>query len=274
MPSEIYNPFENTPDGLRLLAFGDIVGPAGLRGLETVLPTVCSLCNPHLVIANGENANGFGMLRTSARRLKKAGVHVITGGNHTFRPAEALELLQNEPHVLRPANLAPSAAPGSGVDEISTAMGTVGIVNLAGQVFMDPANNPFVALDEALQQFREHNVRMVVVDFHAEATAEKIALALHADGRASLVFGTHTHVPTADERILTGGCGAITDIGMCGSPNGIIGMESETILRRHRMGLVGRFTPDVSASRVQGIAAVLDPDTGACSFITRISWDI
>ncbi len=273
MQSEIWNPFESAPDGLRLLALGDVVGPAGLRGIESVLPRVCDACSPNLVIANGENANGFGMLPASARRLKAAGVHVITGGNHTFRPAEALEMLDHEPHVLRPANLAPPSSPGRGTDEISTPLGTVGIVNLAGQVFMDPADSPFAALDEALRNFRERGVRMIVVDFHAEATGEKIALALHADGRASLVFGTHTHVPTADERILPAGCGAITDVGMCGSPNGVIGMEAEPILRKYRRGLPGRFNPDTSASRLQGVAAVLDPATGACRFITRVSWD-
>lgn len=273
MPSDFHDPFENAPNGLRLLAFGDVVGPAGLRGLETILPLVLRESAPHLVIANGENANGFGMLPASARRMKAAGVQVITGGNHTFRPADAHDMLEQEPHVLRPANLAPPAAPGRGVDEIATPLGPVGIVNLAGQVFMDPADSPFAALDDALRHFRERSVRMVVVDFHAEATAEKIALAMHADGRASLVFGTHTHVPTADERILAGGCGAITDVGMCGSPNGIIGMEADVVLRRHRLGLPGRFNPDVSASRVQGVAAVLAPDTGACRFIARVSWD-
>ena len=275
MPSrESLNPFVEAPDGLRILAFGDVVGPAGVRGMEKLLPGIVSAAKPDIVVANGENANGFGMLPASAHKLQSAGVHVLTGGNHTFRPADAHKMLEDSPLILRPANLAPATSPGAGETVVMTSRGPVGVVNLAGQVFMDPADNPFWALDGAISRFRERKVRVIIVDFHAEATGEKTALAHFADGRASLVFGTHTHVPTADARILAGGCGFITDVGMCGSGAGIIGMEPDAILRRHLTGLPGRFNPDGRESRLQGVAAVASPDTGACLWISRVEWTL
>jgi len=275
MPSRSeLNAFAEAPEGLKILAFGDVVGPAGVRGMEKLLPGIISAARPDLVVANGENANGFGMMPASAQKLRAAGVHVLTGGNHTFRPADAHKMLEDDPNILRPANLAPATSPGAGETIVMTSRGPVGVVNLAGQVFMDPADNPFWALDGALARFRERKVRVIVVDFHAEATGEKTALAHFADGRASLVFGTHTHVPTADARILPGGCGFITDVGMCGSGAGIIGMEPDMILRRHLTGLPGRFTPDGRESRLQGVAAVASPDTGACLWISRVEWTL
>lgn len=273
MPSNDFSRlFDDAPDGLRILAFGDIVGPAGVKAIERLLPGLRATARPDLVIANGENANGFGMLPASAQKLFTAGVDVLTGGNHTFRPADAHRMLEQERRVLRPANLAPATSPGAGELVFDTPRGPVGVVNLAGQVFMDPADNPFWALDGAIARFRERKVRVIVVDFHAEATGEKTALAHFADGRASLVFGTHTHVPTADARVLPGGTGFITDVGLCGSGAGIIGMEPEAILRRHLTGLPGRFNPDSRESRLQGVAAVASPDTGACLWISRVEW--
>ncbi|PKN47753.1 MAG: metallophosphoesterase [Deltaproteobacteria bacterium HGW-Deltaproteobacteria-17] len=275
MPSRfVGNPFAEAPDGLKILVFGDVVGPAGVRGIEHLLPGIIAAGAPDLVVANGENANGFGMLPASAQKMRAAGVQVLTGGNHTFRPAEAHKMLDQDKNILRPANLAPVTSPGSGETIFETPRGPVGVVNLAGQVFMDPADSPFRALDGAISRFRERKVRVIVVDFHAEATGEKTALAHFADGRVSLVFGTHTHVPTADARILPGGCGYITDVGMCGSGVGIIGMEPEAILRRHLTGLPSRFNPDARESRLQGIAAVASPDTGACLWISRVEWTL
>lgn len=274
MPSRFFDdPFADAPDGLRILAFGDVVGPAGVKAVERLLPGIRSAARPDVVIANGENANGFGMLPASALKMFTAGVNVITGGNHTFRPSDAHRMLDAERHrVLRPGNLAPATSPGAGETVFESPRGPVGVVNLAGQVFMDPADNPFWALDGALARLRERKVRVIIVDFHAEATGEKTALARFADGRASLVFGTHTHVPTADARVLPGGCGFITDVGLCGSGAGIIGMEPDAILRRHLSGLPGRFNPDASESRLQGVAAVASPDTGACLWISRVEW--
>ncbi len=273
MPADVLsNPFADTPEGLRVLAFGDVVGTAGVRGLCETLPSVIAAGSVDLVIANGENANGFGLLPANATRLFQAGVSVITGGNHTFRPSDALELLKNNPHVLRPHNLAPDSSPGSGVVVVSTRLGPVAVLNLAGQVFMDPADNPFHALETILATMRANNIRMILVDFHAEATGEKTALAYFADGKVSLVVGTHTHVPTADARILPNRTGFITDLGMCGSQAGIIGMEPGTILRRHLTGLYGRYQPDTRNCHIQGIAAVIAPDTGHCLFIKRVEW--
>jgi metallophosphoesterase (TIGR00282 family) len=225
---------------LRLILIGDVVGRHGRRFVRAVLPLVREKFRPDVVIANGENsAGGLGIIRRTADELFEAGVNILTGGNHIWDKKEALELLQSEQRILKPLNF-PAATPGRGSMTYRTASGhAVQVVSLQGRVFMEPVvDNPFTAIDEFL---KKNPQPIVLVDFHAEATAEKQAMGFFLDGRVSAVLGTHTHVPTGDARVLEHGTAYQTDVGMTGSLDSIIGMKREPIIRKFCSGMHQKF---------------------------------
>lgn len=262
------------PHPVRILLVGDIVGKPGRRVLARSLPPLRREHALDLVIANGENsAGGFGITRETFDDIVACGVDVVTGGNHTWKAREVVSLLDSDLRLLRPANY-PAGTPGRGAGIFrptgrrAGAPG-VGVLNLQGRVFMEALDSPFrVGWDQVEILRRETPV--IVVDMHAEATSEKVALAWYLDGRVSAVIGTHTHVQTADERILPNGTAFITDAGMTGPRDSIIGMGREEVLQRFLTLLPVRF--DVAKGRAQLNAVLLEIDeAGRAVSIQRVA---
>ena len=224
----------------RIILIGDVIGKYGRRLLGKVLPLLRIQYSPHIVIANGENsAGGLGIIPRTAYEIFDSGVDIITTGNHVWDKKEALQLLKEEKRILRPINFPPTA-PGSGyyVFEAEREVKVL-VVNLQGRVFMDPVvDNPFLAMDALLEQRKE---KIIIVDFHAEATAEKQAMGFYLDGRVSAVLGTHTHVQTTDLRILHAGTAYQSDVGMTGALDSVIGMKQDAIIRKFTTGVNQRF---------------------------------
>lgn len=251
---------------VKILMVGDVVGIAGTEYLLEGgrLRRCASELDASLVIVNGENsAEGNGITPTSARALIDAGADVITGGNHTLRKKNIYSMLDDETTLIRPANF-PVGSPGMGHITVDVCGYRILIINLAGQVFMDTrASSPFDALDRILS-LEEGRYDAAVVDIHAEATSEKLALARYADGRVSAVAGTHTHIPTADITVLGGGTGYITDLGMCGSHAGILGVSTEAILHKFRSVTPVTFTPAVGEISAEGALFEIDLPSGRC----------
>jgi metallophosphoesterase (TIGR00282 family) len=243
---------------IRIIAIGDVVGGVGLRALLEQLPRLREEFDPDLVVVNAENAaSGVGTSPRQVDDLLSAGVDVVTGGNHTLHRRELYPTLVNEPRLLRPDNIA-RTAPGRGTAEVSARGGTrVGIVNVLGSIFIQAAASPFLVIDDLLEGFGP-DVRHVLVDIHAEATSEKIALARYLDGRVTAVVGTHTHVQTADARVFSGGTGFVTDLGMTGPHDSVIGVRSQIVIERFLKANSGRFEPAEDEVLVQG--AVIDAD--------------
>jgi 2',3'-cyclic-nucleotide 2'-phosphodiesterase len=231
-----------------------------MRALLRRLPELREEHRPDLVVVNAENAaEGAGTSARQARELLDAGVDVLTGGNHTLRNRELLPVLASDPRVLRPANIA-VRAPGSGLAVVTLHDGrAAAVVNLLGAVFLTAAQSPFQVVDELVERARRA-ASLVVVDIHAEATSEKIALARHLDGRVTAVAGTHTHVQTADARVLAGGTAYVSDLGMTGPHDSVIGVRTEVVLARFLSGAPGRFAPAEDEVLVQG--AVVTADAG------------
>ncbi|MGE5343653.1 MAG: TIGR00282 family metallophosphoesterase [Candidatus Omnitrophota bacterium] len=241
----------------RLIFIGDISGRYGRRFLGKALPHIRLKFSPNLVIANGENsAGGLGITRKTAYEIFESGVDVITTGNHIWDKKEAIELLRDEPRVIRPMNY-PQLNPGNGSYVFKAEDHTeVMIANIQGRVFLEPVvDNPFVIIDEFL---RETKQKIIFVDFHAEATAEKQAMGFFLDGRVSAVIGTHTHVQTADLRILERGTAYQTDVGMTGSLDSVIGMEYEPIIRKFLTGINQKF--EVGKNNIILDMAIVDID--------------
>lgn len=252
---------------MRVLMIGDVVGLAGVERIEERLSALRREHEADFVIANGENsAQGNGILPASADRLFTAGCDVLTGGNHVLRRREIYEYLDENPQLLRPHNYH-GTAPGSGVYLIDRPPLSVCVINLQGTVFMDPIKNPFETADEILQTI---TTPLILVDFHAEATSEKLCMGHYLDGRVSLVVGTHTHVPTADARILPGGTGYVTDLGMCGGENSILGVKKELAIARMRTHLPTRFENDSENIKINAIVAEIDNKSGKTSKIYRV----
>lgn len=225
---------------VRLILIGDVVGRFGRKFVQAVLPLIKAKFSPDVVIANGENsAGGMGIIKRTADELFETGVNVLTGGNHIWDKKEALELLKTEKRILRPLNYHFST-PGNGSMVYKTAEGyPVVIISLQGRVFMEPVvDNPFTTIDEFL---KKNSHPIVLVDFHAEATAEKQAMGFFLDGRVSAVLGTHTHVPTGDARVLENGTAYQTDVGMTGALDSIIGMKREPIISKFYNGIHQKF---------------------------------
>ena len=258
---------------MNLLFIGDIVGKPGRRVLAQMLPGLRREFSVDLTIANGENsAGGFGITRETFEEILAAGVDVVTGGNHTWQARDVAALLDGEARLLRPANY-PAGAPGrgGGVFRLSGGAGpAVAVLNLEGRIFMEPLESPFrVGLEQVEHLRRETQV--IVVDIHAEATSEKAALAWYLDGRVSAVVGTHTHVQTADERVLPGGTAFITDVGMTGPRDSIIGMGREEVLQRFLTALPARFDVAKGPAHLNGVLLEIDGETGRARSVRRIS---
>jgi metallophosphoesterase (TIGR00282 family) len=256
---------------MRLLFVGDVVGRPGRRAVAQWLPALRRDLRADFVVVNGENsAGGFGITPETFNDITAAGADVVTGGNHIWHTREAPALLDGEPRLLRPANY-PAGAPGRGAAVFPSAAGPrVGVLNLEGRVFMQPLLSPFDYGREAAERLRAET-RVIFVDFHAEATSEKAALAWHLDGRVSAVVGTHTHVQTADERVLPQGTAFITDAGMTGPRDSIIGMSSQTVLPRFLSLLPARFEVAAGPAQLNGVLVEIDPDSGRALRIERVA---
>jgi 2',3'-cyclic-nucleotide 2'-phosphodiesterase len=246
---------------LRILFLGDVFGAPGRRAVEARLAGMREELGIDFCIVNGENAaDGVGITAKLAEKLLAAGADVITTGNHVWRQRDIMGFLDSSDRIVRPANLGGADAPGRGVTVAPAADGTpVAVVNLQGAIFLDVAVHPFVVVDELVSEARRA-APVVVVDFHAEATSEKVALARLLDGRVTAVLGTHTHVQTNDARVLPGGTAAITDAGMTGPHDSVIGVEAELAIRRMRTGLPVRFHPAEGDVRIEGVVVECDAE--------------
>lgn len=262
---------------IRLLFIGDVMGGAGRRALHRHLEGLVDSENADFVVANIENAaGGFGITPAILEELDELPVDVWTTGNHVWDKKEGIPLLDAHPYLLRPANY-PEGNPGRGLCLSATAADCpVAVLNLQGQVMMPPIDNPFRVADRLLTSLRaEHpEVRIVLVDMHAEATSEKQGIAHYLDGRVTAVLGTHTHVPTADERILPKGTALQTDVGMTGPYEGIIGMRPEKILERFLLNTPRPFQPAKRDVQLRGAVVDADESTGRALAIRRIRVDV
>ncbi len=255
---------------LNVLLIGDIVGKLGRRTVAAVLPEIRHAQSIELVIANGENtAGGRGLTRATADELYTAGVDVITSGNHIWENREIYPILDTDAPIVRPLNY-PAGTPGRGV----YARDGVAVINLMGRVFMGMnLDCPFRAVDRALEELDDY--RIVIVDMHAEATSEKIAIGRYLDGRVSAVVGTHTHVPTADTRILPEGTAYVSDLGMVGGLNSVLGMQIEPVIQRFLTQLPNRFDPVDSGPAVfNSVIIQIDKQTGRAVSIQRLDREL
>jgi hypothetical protein len=259
---------------VRILFVGDVVGRPGRDAVEALLPGLRERLEVDACIVNGENvANGIGITPRLAERLLAAGADALTLGNHAWRREEIGPYLASSAAVVRPANFQ-AAAPGRGSTVVEARGGAqIAVVNLLGSLFLDPAHSMWVVVDELVDRARE-TTRVVVVDVHAEATSEKVALASWLDGRATAVLGTHTHVQTSDARILPGGTAAMTDVGMTGPHDSVIGVETELAIRRMRTGMPVRFETASAGVRLEGALVTCDEASGRASAIepVRVPW--
>jgi hypothetical protein len=247
---------------LRILFVADVFGVPGRRVVEERLPALREELEVGLCIVNGENAaDGAGITPRIADRLLGAGADVVTLGNHVWRRPEIGPYLADSERVIRPANLG-STAPGRGWTTAAADDGTpVAVVNLLGRLFLDPPIEPFEVVDDIVDEARAA-APVVIVDFHAEATSEKVALARWLDGRVTAVIGTHTHVQTNDARVQPGGTAAITDAGMTGPHDSVIGVDADLAIARMRTGMPVRFRPAEGGVRLEGVLVESDPATG------------
>jgi len=255
---------------VQILFIGDIVGKPGREFLRRALPILVEQHAIDIVVANVENAaGGLGVTREIAEAIRDMGVDVMTSGNHIWDKKEALSYIELEPRLIRPANY--PNAPGSGHYVAKTQAGiTLGVINLMGRVFMNPLDNPFQVVRRELKQVREQ-ATVILIDFHAEATSEKIAMGWHLDGEVTAIVGTHTHVQTADERILPNGTAYITDVGMTGPHDSVIGVDTRPVLARFVTGMPSRFETASANPRLNGVVITADPTTGRALAIKRVS---
>ncbi len=239
---------------MKLVFVGDVVGGSGRRALEAVLPELRSRYEPDFVVVNGENsAGGLGITEKIARDwLEQSGIDAITLGNHAYKQRDVYEFLDREERIVRPANY-PRGNPGRGVTVVRGAAGRLAVVNLSGTVFLDAARSPFSEADAIVADLRD-KADWILVDFHAEATSEKVAMGWHLDGRVTACLGTHTHVPTADARVLPGGTAYISDVGMTGPRGGVIGVKREQVLERFITMMPVKFETSDEDPWVMGVA--------------------
>lgn len=256
---------------LRVLMIGDAIGKPGRQALERELAGLREERGVDFVTANGENlAGGMGLTMSTAGALFEAGVDVITSGNHIWDKRELIPALDGEPRILRPLNY--GSVPGHGWGVFHAANGTeVAVVNAQGRSTMIPIDNPFTGMDELLDEGAASLPPVRLVDFHCELTSEKTAFGLHLDGRVSAVVGTHTHVPTADQRVLPRGTAYVSDLGMTGPLDSIIGFAPETVLPRFINGLPTRFEVGTGPVHLNAVLIDIDPADGRARSIERIS---
>ncbi|MBO4916234.1 MAG: TIGR00282 family metallophosphoesterase [Oscillospiraceae bacterium] len=252
-----------------ILAVGDVVGQNGLRHLKKHLREVQKLYDISFTVVNGENAQMVGLTREDAEVMFSAGADVITLGNHTFGKMSIAQFLDDCPYILRPANLG-DRAPGRGCGVFGCGHIDIRVINLIGRVDMKSmSDNPFKTVDRLLGSGEKP--RFTLVDFHAEATSEKLAMAYYLDGRVSALWGTHTHVPTADEEIFPKGTGYISDIGMTGPVRGVLGVDPQQSVEGFLGGLPGRYRSAEGECKLQGVVFSLDDATGFCTSVERIT---
>lgn len=252
-----------------ILAIGDVVGGSGLRQLEKHLRALKKLKNIHFTVVNGENAAMVGLTRDDAERIFASGADVVTLGNHAFGKVQIADYLDDCPYILRPHNLG-ARMPGRGYGVYDCGRARLMVVNLIGRCDLSfHADNPFKAMDALLKT--DEKPTFTLVDFHAEATSEKLAMAYHLDGRVSALWGTHTHVPTADEEVFPAGMGYISDLGMTGSARSVLGIEPSQSVEAFLGGLPGRYhEPKNGPCKMQGAIFTLDDATGRCTAVERI----
>jgi len=253
---------------LKILFVADVVGHPGRDAVKALLPGLRNELRPDLVILNGENAaGGFGLTAKIAAELKGAGADVITTGNHVFAQKEFVGELPNLERVLRPANY-PAPAPGQGWCLVDAGGHQVLVMNLIGRIFLDPLDDPFRAADAILAAPPETPV--VFCDMHAEATSEKTAMGWYLNGRVSAVVGTHTHIPTADARVLPGGTAYVTDVGMVGPRDGCIGMDKDVVIQRFLSGVPNRFVVAPGPVTFNSVLVTISSSTGRATSIQRV----
>lgn len=249
---------------MKVLTIGDIVSKSGCEYLRQQLPKLKKEFECDIVIANGENsAIGNGIVPNSADYIFDSGVDVITLGNHSLRRVEIQDYLDEHEFIIRPANYH-SSAPGKGLVILDKGRYTAAVINIQGTVYLDNLRNPFDALDEEIEKAKAFGAKIIIVDCHAEATAEKKALGFYADGRISAFFGTHTHVQTADDQILPCSTGYITDIGMTGPYYSVLGVTPENAIQKMKTNLPVRFTNPEGPCTIEGCVFEIDEKTGKC----------
>ncbi|MFA5356775.1 MAG: TIGR00282 family metallophosphoesterase [Candidatus Omnitrophota bacterium] len=255
---------------MKILFIGDIVGSPGREAMRELLPLLQEEHGLDFVVANAENAaGGSGITPRVAQELFEAGVNVLTSGDHIWKKREIFDILGKEERVLRPLNF-PAGAPGSGASLFKAKNGsTVGVINVNGRVFMEALECPFKTTGAAVEELSQ-KTKIIIVDIHAEATSEKVALGWYLDGKVSGVLGTHTHVQTADERILPAGTAYITDVGMTGPLDSVIGRKVEDVLERFITGVPVRFEVATDNIYLQGALLEIDDKSGKARTITRI----
>lgn len=255
---------------MKILVIGDIVGSPGREAISSLIPQLKKEYDLELIIANGENAaGGSGITPKIARELFSFSIDVITTGDHIWKKREIVEIIDSEERILRPANY-PSSVPGKGSVVLKGKSGLdIGIINLVGRIFMSPLECPFKVARNQVSKLRE-KTSIIIVDIHAEATSEKLAMGWYLDGLVSAVLGTHTHIQTADERVLPKGSAYITDLGMTGPFDSVLGRRVEQILERFITGMPTRFEMAEGNIQLQGVVCDIDPKTGRANSIERI----
>lgn len=258
---------------ISILFIGDIVGDPGVKIVETMLPSLINKYEADFVIANGENSHqGHGINEQIIKTLHTAGVHVITGGDHSFDKWKVFPYMREHNTILRPLNYPRgNAGYGYGVYDIPGTSHKIGVINLQGRTFMKAIDDPFSSADWALSKIAEET-QIIFIDMHAEATAEKVSMAWHVDGRASVLVGTHTHIPTGDARIFPEGLGYQTDAGMTGSFNSSLGMDKKVAIKRFMTGVHQKYRAADGDNHICGVLAKVNTETGKCVHIEQITY--
>lgn len=257
---------------MKVLFLGDVFGKPGREALKKELPGVVKENNADVVIANGENAaGGIGITPDICDTLLNMGVDVLTSGNHIYKKKEIYDYIDKQPRLLKPANY-PPGTPGKGYYIMSDKRNNkIAVINICGRVFVEYLDCPFRCIDKILEHIREETP-IIVVDFHAEVTSEKVAMGWYLDGRVSVMVGTHTHVQTADERILPGGTAYITDVGMVGPRDSVIGVKKENIIERFLKIMPQKFTVAENDHLINAVVVDIDERSGKANNITRINF--
>lgn len=256
---------------MKVLFLGDVFGKPGREILKKKLPSLVEENNVDFIIANGENAaGGIGITPDICETLLYMGVDIITSGNHIYKKREIYDYIERQPRLLKPANYPPST-PGSGYHIMSDKKNNkIAVINICGRVFIDYFDCPFRTIDKILSNVRKETP-VIIVDFHAEVTSEKVAMGWYLDGRVSAVVGTHTHVQTADERILPGGTAYITDVGMVGPRNSVIGVKKENIIKKFLTMMPQKFTVSEDDYLVNGVVININEKNGRAESINRLN---
>lgn len=255
---------------MKILFIGDVVGSPGREMVHKYLPKLKEKYRPTITIINGENAAaGKGITEKIYKEFLERGAQVITMGNHTWAKKEIFEFIDDAKYMIRPANF-PEGTPGKGIVYININGVETAVINLQGRSFLDPLDDPFRKVDVLIEEAKKRT-NIIFLDFHAEATSEKLAMGMYVDGRVSTMVGTHTHIQTADERILPQGTGYITDVGMTGPYDAILGVDKEAVMKRFLTGLPVRFEVDEKGrTQLSGVLVTIDKKTGSAKKVERI----